>query len=102
MNDPLCPQRDDARHVCADKFGDVWDRPVSGPRSGSHCFLADRARVLLPAHGTDERAEMGCFCRACLGTAGAWPREKRMAALGALLASTMPDPDDEDLCETDR
>lgn len=84
MNDPTCPASDNERHVCADKFGQAWDRPGIGPRPGTRCETAiaieqqvDAARDILHAE-----------------------REERMAALGDLFASTMPDPDDEDRCES--
>lgn len=68
-NDPSCPRYAVANHVCADKFSQTWDRENVGPRAGTHCALVD------------------------LGV-----KRKAMAALGALLASTM-EADDEDRCE---
>lgn len=74
MNDSTCPQRANPRHICADKFGDVWDRPASGPRPGTHCYAMPAEAILLDA------------------------KELNMGALGSLLASTMPAEDDNDDC----
>lgn len=71
-NDPSCPRYADANHVCADKFGQAWDRENVGPRAGTHCAVVDLHALAKAAN---------------------------VQALGDLLASTMNDPDDEDRCE---
>lgn len=86
MNDPACKMRNNPRHVCADKFGQQWDRPGVGPRPGTHCHMvgvvAD-AVANLQAEFDD-------------------PKSATMQALGDLLASTMPEADDNDDCENAR
>lgn len=81
-NDPTCKLRNNPLHVCHDKFGQVWDRENVGPRPGTRCASAvgiDQATDQLQAELDDDKSVL-------------------MRQLGALLASTMDDPDDDDEC----
>jgi len=45
-NDPNCRAKDVFGHLCTDKYGDLWDRPGSGPRPGTVCFFEEIRRQL--------------------------------------------------------
>lgn len=97
MNDPTCKLQNNPRHTCTDKFGQVWDRPGSGPRPGTRCSSAiaiDQAVATLQAELRSPQ----------FAEAFAMPIDKsaRMNMLGELLASTMDPEDDNDDCENAR